>query len=224
MKHIKSIMPMLLMLTAISCTNMDNNNSADAQDGGKPRTYATATEAAVAAKEDMLEAMKTVDFGINADKLKSSAPGAPVYKYELDWNALLKADSASTLENMAAHGSVTIVPLINKDEVITVVSLMENDGQFGIGGLGDKQVSNELDMVRRADSLGMQSEVSIYEVPNLQALVYSVKGSNMYYTSYNNNSIRQGIIGPELVKVLRAEAMNFEKQFRDELKKGDLLK
>ncbi|MBW7913670.1 MAG: hypothetical protein H3C54_08245 [Taibaiella sp.] len=224
MKHIKSIMPMLLMLTAISCTNMDNNNSADAQDGGKPKTYATVTEAAVAAKEDMLEAMKTVDFGINGDKLKNATPGAPVYRYELDWNALLKADSASTLENMAAHGSITIVPLINKDEVITVVSLMENDGQFGIGGLGDKQVSNELDMVRRADSLGMQSEVSIYEVPNLQALVYSVKGSNMYYTSYNNNSIRQGIIGPELVKVLKAEAMNFEKQFRDELKKGDLLK
>lgn len=217
-------MPALLMLTAISCTNMDNNNSADAQDGGKPKTYATVTEAAVAAKEDMLKAMETVDFGVNGDKLRSSAPGAPVYKYELDWNALLKADSTATPENMAAHGSVTIVPLINKDEVITVVSLMEDNGQFGIGGLGDKQISNELDMVRRADSLGMQSEVSIYEVPNLQALVYSVKGSNMYYTSYNNNSIRQGIIGPELVKLLKAEAMNFERLYRDELKKGDLLK
>ncbi len=215
---------MLLMLTVISCTNMNNNNNADAQDGGKPKTYATVTEAAVAAKEDMLEAMKTVDFGINGDKLKSATPGAPVYRYELDWNALLKADSAATLENMAANGSVTIVPLINKDEVITVVSLMENEGQYGIGGLGDKQVANELDMVRRADSLGMQSEVSIYEVPNLQALVYGVKGSNMYYTSYNNNSIRQGMTAPQLVKVLKADAMNFERQFRDELKKGDLLK
>lgn len=215
---------MLLMLTAISCTNMNNNNNADAQDGGKPKTYATVTEAAVAAKEDMLEAMKTVDFGINGDKLKSATPGAPVYRYELDWNALLKADSAATPEDMATQGSVTLVPLINNNEVITVVSLMESEGQYGIGGLGDKQVSNELDMVRRADSLGMQSDISIYEVPNLQALVYSVKGSNMYYTSYNNNSIRQGMTAPQLVKVLKADAMNFERQFRDELKKGDLLK
>lgn len=218
------MMPALLMLTAISCTNMDNNNSADAQDGGKPKIYATATEAAVAAKDDMLKAMETVDFGINGDKLRNAAPGAPVYRYELDWNALLKADSASTPENMAAHGAVTIVPLINKDEVITVVSLMEDNGQYGIGGLGDKQISNELDMVRRADSLGMQGEVSIYNVPNLQATIYTVKGSNMYYTSYNNNSIRQGIIGPELVKLLKADAMDFEKRFRDELKKGDLVK
>lgn len=215
---------MLFMLTAISCTNMNNNNNADTQDGGKPKTYATVTEAAVAAKEDMLAAMKTVDFGINGDKLKSATPGAPVYRYELDWNALLKADSAATPENMATHGSVTLVPLINNNEVITVVSLMENEGQYGIGGLGDKQVSNELDMVRRADSLGMQSEVSIYEVPNLHALVYGVKGSNMYYTSYNNNSIRQGMTAPQLVKVLKADAMSFERQFRDELKKGDLLK
>ncbi len=225
MQHFKLLAPVLLiMFTAIACSNMKNDNNSDGKNGGEEKKFSTVTEAAVAAKEDMLKAMETVDFGISADKLKNAAPGAPVYKYELDWNALLQADTAAQPENMAAHGSVTLVPLINNGEVVTIVSLRDADGQFGIGGMGDKQVSNELDMVRRADSAGMQGEISIYDVPNLQATIYTVKGTNRYYTSYNNNSIRRPMSAPELVKVLRADAMIFEKTYRDELKKGDLVK
>lgn len=224
MKHIKSIMPILLLLVAASCSNMKNGG--DNTDGGdsKPKQFASVTEAAVAAKEDMLAAAETVDFGINKDKLKSAEPGTPVYKFDINWDALLKADSGATPESMAGRDAITIVPLINKGEVITVISLMDNDGQYGIGGLGDKQISSELDIVRRADSAGMQNEISIYEIPNLQATIYSVKGSNMYYTSYNNNSVRQGMTADVLIRVLSADAQRFEKQFRDELKKGDLVR
>lgn len=223
MKHIKLILPALLIVMAISCSNMKEDSNNPGSEGQK-KQFATVTEAAVAAKEDMVAAMETVDFGINKEKLRSADPGQPVYKYDVDWEALLKADSTTTPENMAAHDPVVLVPLINKGEVITIISLMEDGGQYGIGGLGDKQVSTELDLVRRADSAGLQNEISIYEVPNLQATIYSVKGSNRYYTSYNNNSIRRGMTAAELVPVLQADAQNFDKRFRDDLKKGQMVK
>lgn len=216
---------MLLLTVVASCTDMkgDNNNGSDGGDE-KPKQFTSATEAAVAAKEDMLTAAETVDFGVDKGKLKSSEPAAPVFKYELNWDGLLKADTNTTPESVAGRDAVTFVPLVNQGEVVTVVSLRDENGSYGIGGLGNKQISTELDMVRRANPTGMQGEINIYEVPNLQATIYTVKGSGLYYTSYNNNSIRQGLTAKELVDNLRMDAQRFEKQFRDDLRKGKLVK
>lgn len=216
---------LLLTLAAASCTDMKGNNNGNADDGeSKPKQFTSATEAAVAAKEDMLAAAETVDFGIDKAKLKGSEPGAVVYKYEIDWDALLKADTSASLESVAGREGVSIVPLINNGEVVTVISLRDDNGNYGIGGLGDKQISTELDMVRRADKLGSQTAVSIFEVSNLQATIYAVKGSPYYYTSYNNNSIRQGLTAKELVETLRMDALRFEKRYREELQKGKLVR
>ncbi len=224
MKHIKSIITIALLAAAASCTDMKGENNGTDGGDSKPKQFTSATEAAVAAKEDMLAAAETVDFGIDKGKLKSAEPGAPVYKYEIDWEALLKADTGATPETVSGREALTLVPLISNGEVITVISLRDENGSYGIGGLGDKQISSELDMVRRANPTGMQGEVSIYEVPNLQATIYAVKGSELYYTSYNNNSIRQGLTAKELVDNLRMDAQRFEKQYREQLRKGKLVR
>lgn len=225
MKYIKSIIAILLVAGTASCTDMkgENNNGSDGGDN-KPKTFASVSDAAVAAKEDMIAASETVDFGINKEKLRTAEPGAALYKYQVDWNALMKADSNTTLESIAGNDAVTIVPLVTRGEVITVISLNGNNGEYGIGGLGDRQLSTELDMVRRADPMANEGAIGIYEIPNLQATVYAVKGSNMYYTSYNNNSIRQGLEPKQLVAVFKAEARRFEKMYGDDLRKGDLVK
>ena len=225
MKYIQSIMAILLVAVTASCTDMkgDSSNGSDGGDN-KPKKFASMADAAVAAKEDMIAASETVDFGVNKEKLRTAEPGNAIYKYEIEWNALMKADSNTTLENITGKNPVTIVPLVTREEVVTVISLMEDNGEYGIGGLGDRQLSTELDMVRRADSLGMVADITVYEIPNLQVTVYGVKGSNRYYTSYNNNSIRQGLEPKQLVEVLKADARRFEKMYGDDLRKGDLVR
>ena len=226
MKYIKSIIPVLFMTTMISCGNMSEGGD-NGGDGGeqKPKTFATAEEAAKAAQADMVAAADNVNFGVDKEKLRSSAPGKPIMKQQVDFNMLLAADSAATLESMAKGEAVIAVPLIIGPEVVSIVTLRSENNQFGIGTLGDKQLSTELNMVSQINNA--MPEVAILEVPNLNATVYAVKdtaGASRYHTTYNNNSIRQPMRAPELIRMLRADAEAFQKQFGDEPKKGKLVR
>lgn len=225
MKYIQSMILAFATMLVISCGNMkgdDNQNS----NGGDPKQYATTTEAAMAAKSDMLEAIDKVDFGVNKEKLRASSPGTAIATHNIDWDRLLNADTASLPEGIIGPENAKIVPLVNAGDVVTVVSLASRGNQYSVAALGDKQISSELDMVRKADPAGMQNEIRVYEIPNLQATIYAVMngGSATYYTSYNNSSIRQGIDGKTLMAVLKADAQRFQKMYGDDIKKGKLVK
>jgi len=221
MRYIKLVM-LVLMLLVLSCGNMDTNKVQDGAGAGK-KEFTDAASAAAAAKEDMLNAMSSVDFGVDKEKLRSSAPGASVMKYDLDWNSILNADSATKPESIAGNEAVTIVPLVNGSDVVTVVSLMGGNGKYGIGAIGDKQIATELDMVKKAAG---QAEVRIYQVPNLDAMVYATgkDTATMYYTAYNGNSIRQPMTAASLMRMLRADAETFMRVNGDAMKKGRLVK
>ncbi|WP_276134161.1 hypothetical protein [Polluticoccus soli] len=226
MKLTQSILAVIFMVAATSCGDMkggDNNNGGDE----KPKTYGTAAEAAEAGKADMLKAMENgVNFGVDRAKLESSKPGQPIMKQAVDFNALLQADSSTNLERMTTGEAVTAVPFIIGPEVVSIMTLRNEGNQFAVGTLGDAQLSTELNTVSQATGGAAQGKVTIYEIPNLNATVYAVGDSAgiLYYTSYNNLSPRQPLRAPELMRMLQAEAQNFQKQFGDEIKKGKLVR
>lgn len=227
MKYIQSIIAILMLTVMVAC----NDTNGKGQDGNAtnepPKKYTSAAEAANAAKQDMLAAIENkVAFGIDAEKLRAANPGAPLMRYNLQWNALLKADSSANFGTMAESNPATIVPLINNNEIITVIGIKEDNGSYGIGSLGDKQISTELNTVAMATGK-MTENIKIYELPNLNATIYEVtldSAKNMYFTSYNNNSIRQGMEAARLLPMLRADAEVFEKTFGEQLKKGKLVR
>ena len=205
-----------------SCDSMTAQNDRNSKDNQK-KTYPSANAAALAAKQDMIDASSQVAFGINKEQLRAATPANPIMKQNIDWNNLLKADSSTIFEDLKSNDNVTIVPLASDDNIVTVVSLMHEGDQYTIGALGDKQLSSELDMVRKAEPKGM---IQIYEVPNLNAVIYSVESDSTthYYTSYNNNSLRQAIDSRTIIGVLKTDAARFEKMYGDQLKKGKLVK
>ena len=205
-----------------SCDSMTAQNDRNSKDNQK-KTYPSANAAALAAKQDMIDASSQVAFGINKEQLRAATPANPIMKQNIDWDNLLKADSSTIFEALKGNDNVTIVPLASDDNIVTVVSLMHEGDQYTIGALGDKQLSSELDMVRKAEPKGM---IQIYEVPNLNAVIYSVESDSTthYYTSYNNNSLRQAIDSSTVIGVLKADAARFEKMYGDQLKKGKLVK
>jgi hypothetical protein len=224
MKYFQFIISILFTVLTLSCANMkgEGNNGGEEQ---KAQTFGTVAEAANAAKVDMMAAADNVNFGVDKEKLRSATPGNPIMKYNVDWNAVLQSDSAASLENLAKGEPVVTVPLIIGPEVVSIVSLRNDNNQFSIGGLGDKQISTDLDMVSKSTGNGINN-VAIYEVPNINATVYMVKDSaaSRYYTSYNNNSIREPRNGSELMRMIKADAMEFQNKFGEELKKGKLVK
>lgn len=224
-KYLQSIATLLMLFVMISC-NDTNGNSQDGRSADQPKTYPSPTEAANAAKKDMLDAMdQKVAFNIDKEKLRGANPAAPVMQYELQWDALLKADSSTGFAKLGANDPTTIVPLINGNEVVTVIGVREDKQAYSITTLGDKQLSSELDLVSRAS--GKTSDnIKIYEIPNLQAMIYEVmldSAKTMYFTSYNS-SLRQGMEASQLLPMLRANAEAFEKQFGAEIRKGKLVR
>ncbi|MCD6062285.1 MAG: hypothetical protein K0R82_196 [Flavipsychrobacter sp.] len=226
MKLIQSILAVLFMILATSCNDM--NEDGDNQSGDeKPKTYGSAAEAAEAGKADMLKAMENgVNFGVDRAKLQSSTPGQPIAKQSVDFGALLQADSAISLDRIATGEPVTAVPFIIGPEIVSIVTLRNEGAQFAVGALGDLQLSTELNTVSQATGGAAQGKVIIYEVPNLNAIVYAVgdTAGAVYYTSYNNMSPRQPLRAPELMRLLQADAQNFQKQFGDQLPKGKLVR
>lgn len=225
MKLTQSILAVIFIIAATSCGDMskgsDNNNGGDE----KPKTYGTAAEAAEAGKTAMLKAMDNgVNFGVDRAKLQSSKPGQPVLKQMVDFSALLRNDSAVTLEKIATGEPVTAVPFIIGPEIVSIMTVRQEGNQFGIGTLGDMQLSTELNAVSQATGGAAPRSVTIYEVPNLNAIVYAVGDSarTTYYTSYNNMSPQQPLNAAELMRLLQADAQNFQKQYGDELQKGKL--
>ncbi|RYE25206.1 MAG: hypothetical protein EOP51_04965 [Sphingobacteriales bacterium] len=189
----------------------------------KKKTYNSANAAALAAKQDMMDASATVAFSVSKEQLRTAIPMSPIMKQTIEWDNLLRADSNMTPEALKSKDNVTIVPLGSDNSVVTVISLMQEGDQYAIGGLGDKQLSTELDLVKKVEPNGA---IQIYEVPNLNAVIYSVAsdGAARYYTSYNNNSLRQPQDAKTLVANLRADAARFQKMYGDQLKKGKLVK
>lgn len=225
MKYLQSITILLLLLVMISCNNT-NGSGQDGRGTDQPKTYPSPTEAANAAKKDMLDAMdQQIAFNIDKEKLRGANPAAPVMRYELQWDALLKADSSAGFAQLAANDPTTIVPLINGNEIITVIGVREDKQAYSIATLGDKQLSADLDLISRASGKTTDN-IKIYEIPNLQATIYEVMldpAKPMYFTSYNN-SLRQGMEASGLLPMLRANAEAFEKQFGAEIRKGKLVR
>lgn len=225
MKYFQSIATILLLFFMISC-NDTNGNSQDGRGNDQPKTYPSPTEAANAAKQDMLDAMdQKVALNIDKEKLRGANPAAPVMRYELQWDALLKADSSASFATLSGSDPAAIVPLINGNEVVTVVGIRQDKQAYSIATLGDKQLSSDLDLVSRASGKTTDN-IKIYEIPNLQAMIYEVmldSAKAMYFTSYNN-SLRQGMEASRLLPMLRANAETFEKQFGAEIRKGKLVR
>lgn len=221
MKHIQSIIAVLLSILVMSCTEMNNETDKNDQssNSSKPQaTYNSTQEAALAAQKDMISASEQVNFGVDKNALRDALPGNPIVKNNVDWNSLLQADSNASMASISSNAKSTIVPLVNNGNVVAVVSLSNKDQQYAIAGLGDKQISDELDMVWRMTK-GGQAGVTIYEIPNIQTMVYEVIMDNepYYYTSYSGNSIRRPVSKAELIPALQRAARVFEKEYKGKI-------
>jgi hypothetical protein len=196
-------------------------------------------EAANKGKQDLMEVLKSgrdINLGVTADELGQAEPGKVVMRKMLDFDRLLNASRAGSLDEIIAPmGSyASVVPLMVNNKAVTVVEVMEMEGGWKlaghgngrwleVGGLGGSVLAKELTMVMQASK---QSEIIIYEVPNLRTLVYEVKegGREVYYTNYKGKSLRQPVSKAELFEMLQADAKAFQAEFGDKVKEQQLVR
>jgi hypothetical protein len=200
----------------------------DGQD--QPQHFASPEEAVRKAKQDfvsILSANKELNLNVDSATLERSQPGRPVRRVELDFEKLLAADSTTSFDALVKSEKNTVVPLVVGDKVVTIVEVSRDDEGWKVIGLAGRDIAGDLEVLRQAAGDSTQHDVTLYEVPNLQARVYGVKreGREILFTNYGDRfSIRQGVPAAALTPILKADAVEFQRQYGDTLKRQPLVR
>ena len=219
----------LLLLSAASmgCKNQEEDMGSD-QD--EPQYFPTAEEAVKRAKEDLLVVLRAspdLRLGVDQASLVRAQPGAAAPRFEVDFSKLLTQQSAVTLDSLVLSQRTTVVPLVDKDSVLTVVEVAQEQKGWRVSGLGGKDLADEFQTVRRTIGPTGAEAISIYEVPNLQARIYRVRrnGTESLFTNYTNRfTLSRSTTAAALIPVLRADAQEFQRKYGEALKKQRLVR
>jgi hypothetical protein len=174
----------------------------------------------------ILKSDQKIDLGLNVETVENATPG-PVYSYmDLDFQKILKADTSMMMRDLAAQERSRIVPLINRENVVTVVQLTRADEGWKIMSLVDKKITQDLNVIQKTLQRKVEDMV-IFDIPNLQGTIYQVglREDLVYFTDYSEKfSMRDGVKSTDLIPLLREDALRFQREYGDLLKDEDLLR
>lgn len=219
-----------LLFAAASC-NHRNGENGNMKNDTTPTTFPTAEQAALQAQEDLLHILRSdtaLNLGISdTAALAKAVPGNPVQHFTIDFNKLLAADSMTTLASLQQEELNTIIPLGDRQNLVTVVEVNRANDQWKVASLSGKSMADDLRTVMtviRNDTSLAGNPVILYEVPNLNAKLFYVNDGqrSIVFTNYNHYSLREGISAASLIPVLKASAVRFQKEFGEQLKKQKL--
>ncbi|MDX2135860.1 MAG: hypothetical protein SFV52_13810 [Saprospiraceae bacterium] len=226
MKNILAIFALGLVCWA-ACTNKTQSMG---DQNTPPPSFGTPEEAVQQAKKDLLEVLRTspgIDLGVDAATAEQSEPGKPIPHFDVDFNRLMDADSAATLDQLRGPAGTTLAPLVVGDKIAVMVEVVKGDKGWQVAGIGNKEISEGLNAVAEATGAG-RGNIQVMNVPNLNATIYAVTtpdGAVSYHTDYAGKfDLRKGVDGRTLTAVLREDARAFFKEYGDLLKKQELVK
>jgi hypothetical protein len=217
----------MALIVGISCS--PTNGKEPGKDGeGKPVYYSSADSAALHAKSDLLEVLrsnKNIALDINADALEKSQPTVPSKQYQLTFESLNATDSLHGFGDLSKNQLSDIVPLVADNNVVTIVEIARDEKGYRVASLASKEIANELNAVRRAIGDSNQGEIIIYNLPNERSKLYGVMMNNtqMFFTSYPGFNIREAVPAQRLIPILKKDAAEFQRRYGDDLKKQKLV-
>jgi hypothetical protein len=198
------------------------------KEGDQRSYFSTPQEAANKAKNDLLAVLrsrKDIALGLEQQTIEKSQPAASLKQYQITFEDLASADSFTALRR---NELATIVPLVADGAVASVVGLAKGETGWKIASLGDKTLSSELDVVRRA--VGPQAEIAIYDLPHSGEKVYAVMqpatggGGTTLYTNYTGFNLKEPVPADHLLPVLKQDAAEFQRKYGDELKRQRIVR
>lgn len=195
---------------------------------GQDNNQKSMQEAAEKGKQDLLEILRSgrdLNLGVNAEELEGARSGKAVEHKILTFNDVQKINSMNNLEAAVdKNASIKmIVPFTNGNDVATVVVVAQGAEGYEVAGLGGASLAKDLSTVMKASG---SNDITVYEVPNLAATIYAVNdgGQEMYYTSFQGNSLRRAVPASALFPALQSAAQKFQQQYGNKVKDQRLVK
>lgn len=227
MKNLKHTLAILLLSVFLFSCSDKNNMGNSGQNEIKENNFTSSGDAVSKGKADLISILKNnKEFSLNIDAaaLERSKPESPILVFDVNFEKLLRADSA-TLATVAEDNKKSQTPLVDNARVVTVISTSKNEKGWQLDEITNNVASSDLTEIRGQFN-NMNVPISVFEVPNINATIYEVNadGRKLYYTKYNGGSLKQPLSEDEIFKQIRNDAQIFQRQFGDQLKKGKLVK
>jgi len=184
-------------------------------------------EAANKGKADLIEVLKSnrnINLGVKLEDLEGSSTGKPITRMLLKFDNLLNLDNVRSLKSISESESTTIVPFLKGGMVVTVVEVANDKEGWVVVGLAGMSMANDLNSVMKVVG---EKPVTVYEVPNLEALIYTIQDNDResYLTTLNERfSLRMVVTREELYPELQKAAREFQDMYGDMLKKEKLVR
>lgn len=221
------ITPLLCLIGLTACQDNKNNSTTNSSAHQEPTYFANAAAAAKQAKADLqaiIESDKKVNLNIDAAALKRAEEEGQLDVLHIDFDQLLAGDSSNVLQTATDAGS-SYVPFVADGKVIAVANIRKQDKGFSIGMLGNNKISKDLQQIR--EIMGTTSGIKIYQVPNINAIVYEAgqEGKLLYFTDYRGQfTLTAPTSWERISSVLLKDALTFQRTYGDRIKKEKLVK
>jgi hypothetical protein len=223
--NLKSVTFLLFMIFIIpSCSDQRGDGDGDMNED---KTFKTPEEAVQKAKSDLIEVLETnkdISLGIDVARLRNADAGKLIRYAEADFERILNTDSLKSLSEIAASDRSMLSPYVNDNEVVAIAEIKEVTNGWKIAGLGNEALTDDLNRIGIAS--GMEKTAVIYEIPNLHILIFAVRDTagESYYLNYERFNLQQSVSISDFYPVIKREAMRFNKEFGDQLKKEKLVR
>ncbi len=190
-------------------------------------TFSTPEDAVAKAKSDLLDALETqqdLNLGIDAAKLKQAQQAGLIRYAEVDFDELLASDSVASLDEIVATDRSRIAPFVLTGQVIGIVEVGKVSDGWKVAGLANRAITDDLNqtgLLQRG-----ASAITLYEVPNLQLMIYGARGEDgeSYHLDFEQFTLKEGVAVSTFYPIMRERALRFNEQFGDELKEKKLVK
>lgn len=218
----RSVTLMLAFVSIMSSCSIQKRDG----DLSKDKTFRTPEQAVTKAKSDLIQALETkkdLNLGIDLLKIRRAQQATLIRHVELDFGRILIADSVASLTDIASADKGMIAPFVLNNEVVGIVKIAKVSGGWNVIGLSNKAITNDLNQTGLVRLRGVP--ITLYEVPNLQLMVYAVKGERgeNYHLNFERFTLKEGVAISELYPIMRKRALQFNKQFGNELKRRKLV-
>jgi len=224
----RNVLSVLLALTFFACqSKKDGSESTNTQQ--QTPQFSTSSEAVKQGKKDLLELLRTNPangMNLNLQLLEKAQPEESITAVDIDFQQFLKADSLQSFRSLITVERGKITPLYADGQMVTSINTRIDNGSWSVSGIKDLVIESELSEMRNNIQEYRNAEIIFFEIPNIDAHVFSVNnnGQEAYYSNYNGMSLSKALAPNELLQILKNEALAFEREYGDQLKKGKLTK
>ena len=230
MKHIIKLTASigLASLFFLFACDSKNENNMDNDQVQSPK-FATSAEAVAKGKSDLIEILrsnKNNGLNLKLEQVEKSSTQESITTIDVNFQQFLKSDSLTSFREIIQSEKGRINALYNDNELLTTIHTRVDSGAWSVASISDKMIEAEISELRNSNQIIGNSDIVLYEIPNIDAHVYSIQsgGSELFYTNYKGNSLSKPIALNELVSMLREDAMAFQREFGERLAKEKLVK